>query len=117
MKVSIDYGDGTEPEELEVTDGSRHFHPFPDDLEEGEKPSPTVEILEEDPIPEEESEPEAEGDEEPEDGSFDPADYTVAEVQEFVAENPEEAAVVLDLEREGKNRTTLVAFLEGLLDK
>lgn len=48
-------------------------------------------------------------------GPFDPGDHTVAEVEAYVDEHPEEADRILDLEEEGKNRTTLVTFLEGVL--
>ena len=48
----------------------------------------------------------------PQDG-FDPADHTVAEVEEYVDANPDQQAAVLDAEKAGKNRTTLVEPLEG----
>lgn len=44
---------------------------------------------------------------------FDPADHTVAEVEEHVAANPDQRAAVLKAERKGKNRTTLVDSLEA----
>lgn len=41
--------------------------------------------------------------------AFDPADHTVAEVEEHLAEStPAEAERVLDVERHGKDRKTLV---------
>jgi hypothetical protein len=46
--------------------------------------------------------------------SFDPADYTVAEVVAYVEANPEERATVLALEIADRNRTTLVAQLEAM---
>lgn len=39
---------------------------------------------------------------------FDPADHTVAEVEAFLAENPELADKVLEMERQGKARVSLV---------
>ena len=47
--------------------------------------------------------------------AFDPAAHTVAEVEEYADEHPEQAAELLDAEVAGKNRSTLVAFLEGLI--
>lgn len=47
---------------------------------------------------------------------FDPAAHTVAEVEQYVADHPDEAEQILDLEEEGKNRTTLVSYLESVLD-
>jgi hypothetical protein len=46
---------------------------------------------------------------------FDPADYTVAEIEDFINDNPDEAEAVLASEKAGKNRTTLVAYLEGVV--
>jgi hypothetical protein len=43
---------------------------------------------------------------------FDPAAHTVAEVEDFVNEHPDQAEAILDLEEEGKARSTLIAFLE-----
>jgi hypothetical protein len=111
MKVLVDYGDGTEPEELEVTDGSMHFHPFPDDLEEGSKPEPTVEVLEED-VPEPDEVDDAESAVE----DFDPEAHTVAEVEAYVTDHPEEADGIYDMEEEGKNRTTLMSWLLNFID-
>jgi len=54
---------------------------------------------------------EGEGAAEPE--SYDPADYTVAEVQAYVEANPDQRDEVWALESEGKNRTTLIAWLEA----
>ena len=45
--------------------------------------------------------------------AFDPGDHTVAEVEEYVAANPDQQAAVLKAEKAGKNRTTLVDSLEG----
>jgi len=42
----------------------------------------------------------------------DPADMTVGEVKEYVGDNEELAEEILELELEGKNRTTLVSYLE-----
>jgi hypothetical protein len=45
----------------------------------------------------------------------DPGGFTVAQVQEWVEDNPDMAADVLDAEQAGKARTTLVAWLEAYL--
>ena len=60
--------------------------------------------------PEEEVAPE----ETPEEGAFDPGDHTVAEVEEYIAANPDELEAVYNAEVAGKNRSTLVAHLGGL---
>lgn len=44
--------------------------------------------------------------------AFDPGEVTVAEVQQHVEEHPDEAADVLAAEQAGKNRTTLVTWLQ-----
>ena len=51
------------------------------------------------------------------DGSFDPGECTVAEVQEYVnnLDDDESIRAVYDAEVAGKNRTTLVSYLESLL--
>ena len=43
---------------------------------------------------------------------FNPAEHTVAQVQAYVDANPSQRQAVLDAERAGKNRTTLVDSLE-----
>ena len=43
-----------------------------------------------------------------EDAGFEPADATVAEVQAYLAENPDQSGYVLDRERSGKARVTLL---------
>jgi hypothetical protein len=43
-----------------------------------------------------------------EDGGYDPADHTVTEVQAYLAENPDQSGYVLDRERGGKARVTLI---------
>jgi hypothetical protein len=40
--------------------------------------------------------------------AYDPSDHTVAEVQAYLAEHPDETDAVLDLERAGKARVTLL---------
>lgn len=51
----------------------------------------------------------AEDHEEPsEDKGFDPSDSTVADVQAYLAENPDQTGYVLDRERAGKARVTLL---------
>ena len=47
---------------------------------------------------------------------FDPAAHTVAEVEDYVLDHPDEIETILDMEEEGKNRSTLVAYLEAQLD-
>jgi hypothetical protein len=42
----------------------------------------------------------------------DPDAFTIAQIEEWVAENPDEVEAVLAAEIAGKNRTTLVAWLE-----
>jgi len=49
------------------------------------------------------------GDEEEE---YDPGEHTVAEVQQYVTDNPDEVEAVYDAEVDGKNRSTLVTWLE-----
>jgi hypothetical protein len=44
---------------------------------------------------------------------YDPAEHTVAEVEEYVDANPDQAQAVLDAEVAGKNRSTLVDWLTG----
>lgn len=44
---------------------------------------------------------------------FDPGEYTVEEVERYVEANPDERQAVLDAELAGKNRTTLVGWLES----
>jgi peptidoglycan hydrolase-like protein with peptidoglycan-binding domain len=44
--------------------------------------------------------------------SFDPADATVKDVKAFVANHPDTVEAVLAAETEGKNRSTLIAWLE-----
>jgi len=46
---------------------------------------------------------------------YDPAAHTVAEVEEFLADHPDEAQAIYDAEVAGKNRVTLVEWLEDLL--
>lgn len=45
-------------------------------------------------------------------GGYDPGDDTVADVQAYVEANPGERQAVLAAERAGKDRSTLVAWLE-----
>lgn len=45
---------------------------------------------------------------EPVDGGYDPAEHTVAEVQAYLTENPDQSGYVLDRERGGKARVTLI---------
>lgn len=44
---------------------------------------------------------------------YDPADSGVAEVKAYVQEHPDTAPAVLEQERAGKDRSTLVEWLEG----
>lgn len=43
--------------------------------------------------------------------AYDPGAHTIAEVETYVANHPDERAAVLAAEQAGKNRTTLVASL------
>jgi hypothetical protein len=46
---------------------------------------------------------------------FDPAAHTVTEVQDHVTANPGQAQAVRDAEAAGKNRSTLLAWLDGVI--
>lgn len=46
-------------------------------------------------------------------GQFDPGEHTVAEVQEYIALNPDDADRVLAAEADGKNRVTLTGGDDG----
>jgi hypothetical protein len=103
VRVKVDFGDGTE-EEIDVYDGSMHFHPY----EDGEKHDVTVTPLEADPEAEDGAQFwESVGAEE-----FDPGEHTVAEVQEYVTANPDRLDEVYLAELDGKARSTLTAWLE-----
>lgn len=56
----------------------------------------------------------AEGDDS---GEFDPGDHTIDEVMDYVEDNPEEVLSVYALEEEGKNRPTLLAKLDTILNE
>lgn len=45
--------------------------------------------------------------------SYDPAAHSIAEVNQHLEEHPEELSAILALEREGKNRSTLISSLES----
>jgi hypothetical protein len=107
VRVKVNYGDGSPEEELDVFDGSVHFHPY----EDGEKHEVTVEVLEED----EAEDDEAEEDDEYDEAEYDPSVHTVAEVQEYVDSHPDELEAVYDAEVAEKNRSTLVIWLEERL--
>lgn len=44
---------------------------------------------------------------------YDPSEHTVDEVKSYVEEHPDECEAVLDAEQEGKDRITLVEWLEA----
>lgn len=44
---------------------------------------------------------------------YDPADHNVEEVEEFVTANPETVDAVLELELNGKGRSTLLSWLDN----
>lgn len=44
---------------------------------------------------------------------YDPGAHTVAEVEQYVTDNPDQVEEVYALELEGKNRSTLIAWLEA----
>lgn len=48
--------------------------------------------------------------------NYDPSEHNVDEVKAYVEENPAEAKSVLEAEKAGKDRSTLVAHLEGVVD-
>lgn len=62
-------------------------------------PPPTIPAPEPEPTPEPKASP------------FDPGEHTVAEVEEYVDAHPDERGRVLDAERAGKDRVTLVDWL------
>lgn len=45
--------------------------------------------------------------------AFDPADHNIVVVLRHVEANPDQLGSVLGLERDGKNRSTLIEWLEG----
>lgn len=47
---------------------------------------------------------------------FDPAEHTIPEVQAYVADNPDDAADIRDLEAAGKARSTLLTWLDTFED-
>ena len=49
------------------------------------------------------------------DVGYDPAAHTVAEVEEYAEDHPEQVQDLLDAETAGKNRSTLVGYLESLV--
>jgi len=53
------------------------------------------------------------GDDDDDDGDFDPGDNNVDDVLSYVDKNPDQKAKVLKAEKAGKNRTTLVSQLEA----
>jgi hypothetical protein len=61
--------------------------------------------------PEPVAEADVEADEEAE-LEFDPSEHTVAEVEDHMAENPDDAERVLDAERAGKNRVSITGGAE-----
>lgn len=50
-----------------------------------------------------------------EEGGWDPADYTIPEVIQYVTDNPEELLRIIEAEESGKNRSTLLAQLYELI--
>lgn len=49
----------------------------------------------------------------PEESDYNPQPRNIAEVKQYVTDHPGERASILDKERDGLNRVTLVAWLEG----
>jgi hypothetical protein len=47
--------------------------------------------------------------------AYDPGAHTVAEVQDYVTANPGQAQTVRDAEAAGKNRSTLLTWLDGVI--
>lgn len=69
--------------------------------------------------PDQAARPTSSGDGDEEDyasAGFDPAAHTVAEVEEYVEEHPEEVERIRQLEEEGKARVTLLTHLESMVD-
>lgn len=122
MTVSIDYGDGSPPETLEVTDGFMSFHPYTDEV----KHTVTVEDVTESvapqsrsaPPPEEpapdEYDPNAPDEDYQLEVGYDPAAHTVTEVIGYVEDNPDQLDGILAAEEAGKARTTLISHLESM---
>lgn len=54
-----------------------------------------------------------EADEGGDDEGYDPSDHTVDDVLDYVADHPDEHDAVLQAEKDGKNRSTLVSALES----
>ncbi len=78
-----------------------------------EQEAPKEEAPEE--APEEQQAPEQEAPEEEapqQEGGFDPSAHSINEVLAYVEENPDQKEAVLEQERAGKNRSTLIAKLE-----
>jgi hypothetical protein len=53
------------------------------------------------------------GEEPPPESGYDPGDYTIPEVEDYVTANPGERDAVLAAEEAGKARVTLIAWLEA----
>ena len=66
------------------------------------------------PEPAELTSPSGDGDTEVDVG-YDPAAHSVADVQAYANEHPDQAGDLYDAEVAGKNRATLVSFLEGMM--
>jgi hypothetical protein len=115
MRVRVDYNDGTEPEEIDVTPGSMHFHPYPEG--DTERHDVTIEVLGVDPLaaPEpEEYDPDAPDVEYSDEEGYDPGEHTVTEVIGYVEDNPQDLEEVLAAEEAGKARVTLISHLESM---
>lgn len=52
-------------------------------------------------------------DDEDDEEAYDPGAHTIAEVQQYVTDYPDELEAVTAAEKSGKNRTTLVNWLES----
>ena len=66
------------------------------------------------PAPAEQSMSEPQPEETAAEAYFDPADHTVAEVLDFARGYPDTVVDLIDAERAGKNRTTLIRELETM---
>lgn len=85
------------------------FASLPADVLEQSQPL-TSSVPSEPPAPTEQSTPDQEVEE-----YFDPAEHTVSEVLAVAREYPETVGELLDAERAGKDRTTLIRDLEAML--
>jgi hypothetical protein len=108
MRVRVNYNDGTEPEELDVTPGSVHFHPYPEG--DTEKHEVTVETVGVDPLAADEPEPDVEyADEE----GYDPV-ITRSPKSSVTSKTTPRIWMKSSPPRGGQGRVTLLTHLESM---